>query len=62
MEKKKYVVWAIFMLNDPYQKLCCLVYWYTINADHVTSVYFTDWFVNCKKLAIFNAVGHSCSL
>ena len=28
---------------------------YTIYADHVTSVYFTDWSVNCKKMKDFNA-------
>ena len=32
--------------------------WYTINADHVTSMYFIDWSINCKELEIFNAEGH----
>ena len=31
--------------------------WYAINADYVTSVYFTDWSANCKTLEILNAKG-----
>ena len=31
---------------------------YTINADHVTSVYFADLSVNFKQLKIFNTEGH----
>ena len=35
------------MLNDPTKNYGV---WYIINADHVTSVYFTDWSVDCKKM------------
>ena len=36
--------------------------WYTINADNVTSVYFTGWSVNCKifsKLKDINVFSRS---
>ena len=42
------------MLNDPTKNYGV---WYIINVDHVTSVYFTDWSVDCKKMEIFNVEG-----